>query len=139
VVVVPNSHRRAHQGGGANPFAISWVGVTASFPQYRGREDRIGTVEERINGCMERSMNGKPLPLDAPERKVFTTCIAFLSRGVPLGASHTATVLNGDDAYDLTAFVLSKPRPAIPQHSIATSRAGAAPCLHQHRCDRPPQ
>jgi hypothetical protein len=30
---------------------------------------------------------------------------------MPLGASHTATVLNDDDAYDVTAFVLSKPRP----------------------------
>ena len=187
-----------HQEGGAKPFAIPWVGVTATFPQYRGREDQVSTVEERINGCMERSMNGKPLPLDAPEMKAFTTYIAFLSRGVPvgaqiagaavlpsavpnrradpgagsvvyvakcavchgadglgkrvgrrgdaqgytfpplwgpdsfnngagmnrlltttrfirqnmpLGASHTATLLNDDEAYDVTAFVLSKPRP----------------------------
>jgi len=42
-----------HQEGGAKPFAIPWVGVTATFPQYRGREDRISTVEERINGCMD--------------------------------------------------------------------------------------
>ena len=39
-----------HQAGGAKPFAIPWVGVTATFPQYRGREDQISTVEERING-----------------------------------------------------------------------------------------
>ena len=187
-----------HQAGGAKPFAIPWVGVTATFPQYRGREDQVSTVEERINGCMERSMNGKPLALDAPEMKAFTTYIAFLSKGVPvgeqiegsavlqsvvpnrradpaagsvvygskcaachgadgmgqrtgkrgdaqgyvfpplwgpdsfnngagmnrmltttrfirqnmpLGASHTATVLNDDEAYDVTAFILSKPRP----------------------------
>jgi hypothetical protein len=75
-----------HQEGGAKAFAIPWVGVTATFPQYRGREDQISTVEERINGCMERSMNGKPLPLDAPEMKAFTTYIAFLSKGVPVGA-----------------------------------------------------
>ncbi len=30
-----------HQSGGAKPFAIPWVGVTATFPQYRGREDQI--------------------------------------------------------------------------------------------------
>ena len=30
---------------------------------------------------------------------------------MPLGASHTATVLNDDEAYDVTAFMLSKPRP----------------------------
>ena len=51
--------------------------MTATFPQYRGREDQISTVEERINGCMERSMNGKPLPLDAPGMKAFTTYAAI--------------------------------------------------------------
>ncbi len=30
---------------------------------------------------------------------------------MPLGASHTSTVLNDDEAYDVTAFMLSKPRP----------------------------
>ncbi len=79
-----------HQAGGAKPFAIPWVGVTATFPQYRGREDQISTVEERINGCMERSMNGKPLPHDAPEMKAFTTYIAFLSQGVPVARKSKA-------------------------------------------------
>lgn len=51
-----------HQAAGAKPFAIPWVGVTATFPQYRGREDQISTVEERINGCMAdpaRTATGK--------------------------------------------------------------------------------
>jgi thiosulfate dehydrogenase len=162
-------------------------------------------VEHHVNAPVEEVCKskwavfiGKPLPLDAPEMKAFTTYIAFLSRGVPvgaqiegaavlqsavpnrradadagsvvyaakcavchgadgmgkragqrgdaqgytfpplwgpdsfnngagmnrlltttrfirqnmpLGASHTATVLNDDEAYDVTAFVLSKPRP----------------------------
>lgn len=76
-----------HQAGATKPFAMPWTGVTASFPQYRGREDDISTVEERVNGCMQRSMNGKPLPLDSREMKAFTTYIAFLSQGIPVGAS----------------------------------------------------
>ena len=44
-----------------------------SFPQYRGRENAISTTEERINGCMQRSMNGKKLPLDGEEMKLMTT------------------------------------------------------------------
>lgn len=62
-------------------------GVTASLPQYRGREDDISTVEERVNGCMQLSMNGKPLLLDSREMKAFTTCIAFLFQGIPVGAT----------------------------------------------------
>ncbi|MBS1191220.1 MAG: cytochrome c family protein [Rhodocyclaceae bacterium] len=76
-----------HQDGAAKPYAMPWVGVSATFPQYRGREDEVSTVEERVNGCMERSMNGKPLPLDSREMKAFVAYIHFLSRGVPVGAS----------------------------------------------------
>ena len=76
-----------HEASATKPFAMPWVGVSATFPQYRGREDDISTVEERVNGCMERSMNGKALPLDSREMKAFTTYIAFLSKDVPVGAT----------------------------------------------------
>lgn len=76
-----------HQNDATKPYAMPWVGVTAVFPQYRGREDDLSTVEERVNGCMERSMNGKALPLDSREMKAFTTYIHFLSRGIPVGAT----------------------------------------------------
>lgn len=75
-----------HQASATKAFAMPWVGVHASFPQYRAREDEVSTVEERINGCMERSMAGKPLPLDSTEMKAFMTYIHFLSKDVPTGA-----------------------------------------------------
>lgn len=80
-----------HQGAAAKPFAMPWVGVTATFPQYRAREDDVSTVEERVNGCMQRSMNGKPLALDSREMKAFTAYIAFLSKGVPVGGTVAGT------------------------------------------------
>lgn len=76
-----------HQQAATKPFAMPWTGVAATFPQYRGREDDISTVEERVNGCMERSMSGKALPLDSREMKAFVTYISFLSRGIPVGAN----------------------------------------------------
>jgi thiosulfate dehydrogenase len=39
------------------------------------------------------------------------TTTRFIRQNMPLGASHTATVLNDAEAYDVTAFMLSKPRP----------------------------
>ena len=39
------------------------------------------------------------------------TTTRFLRQNMPIGASHTATVLNDDEAYDVTAFMLSNPRP----------------------------
>ena len=75
-----------HQDAGTKPFAMPWVGVSAAFPQYRARENSLQTVEERVNGCMERSMAGRPLPLDSAEMRAFTAYIHFLSRGIPVGA-----------------------------------------------------
>lgn len=74
-----------HEALGTKPFAMPWVGTHATFPQYRAREDEVSTIEERVNGCMERSMAGKPLPLNSREMKAFMAYMHFLSRDVPVG------------------------------------------------------
>jgi thiosulfate dehydrogenase len=75
-----------HLNAAAQPYAMPWTGVTAMFPMYRAREDAVSTIEERVNGCMERSMNGKALPLDSAEMKAFVAYMQWLSAGVPVGA-----------------------------------------------------
>ncbi|MGE5453072.1 MAG: c-type cytochrome [Acidobacteriota bacterium] len=75
-----------HEASATKKFAIPWVGAHATFPQYRGREDQISTLEERVNGCMERSMAGKALPLDSQEMKAFVTYMHFLSKGIAVGS-----------------------------------------------------
>jgi len=75
-----------HQNDATKPFAMPWTGVSAAFPQYRGREDDLSTVEDRVNGCMQRSMSGKALPFESREMKAYVTYIHFLSRGIPVGA-----------------------------------------------------
>ncbi|MGB0316196.1 MAG: c-type cytochrome [Flavobacteriaceae bacterium] len=64
-----------HLNGGTLSGSASWIGVTKRFPQFRGRENKIGTIEERINGCMERSMNGQKLPEKGP---LMTAIIAYM-------------------------------------------------------------
>lgn len=75
-----------HEASATKKFAIPWVGAHATFPQYRAREDEVSTLQERVNGCMERSMAGKALPLDSREMKAFITYMHFLSRDVPVGS-----------------------------------------------------
>ena len=60
-----------HLKGGTQAYAMPLVGVWGQFPQYRGREGDVVPLEVRINGCLERSMNGRALPFDAPEMKAF--------------------------------------------------------------------
>jgi thiosulfate dehydrogenase len=76
-----------HMDAGTKPFAAPMVGVHSDFPQYRPREDTIGTIEARINGCMQRSMNGYPLPTEGREMKGLLSYFHWLSQGVPSGAS----------------------------------------------------
>ncbi|MEH0155248.1 c-type cytochrome [Limibacter armeniacum] len=77
--------KNCHLGAGQKMYAAPYVGITGRFPQYRGRENTIGTLEERINGCMERSMNGKKLPLDGKEMKAMIAYMTWLSKEVPVG------------------------------------------------------
>jgi len=75
-----------HLQAGTQPYAMPLTGVWGQFPQYRGREGEIGTLEERVNGCMERSMNGHALPLDGREMKAYLAYMKWLSTGIPDGA-----------------------------------------------------
>ena len=72
-----------HLDAGTRPFAAPLIGVVQRFPQYRGRENKIGTLEERINGCMERSMNGSRLPGDSPAMRAMLSYLDWLSRYAP--------------------------------------------------------
>jgi thiosulfate dehydrogenase len=63
------------------------VGVFADFPQYRPREGQVRTIEDRVNGCMTRSLNGRELPPDGPEMQAIVAYLKFLSSGIPVGAA----------------------------------------------------
>ena len=56
------SCQSCHLAGGTQAFALPMVGVFAAFPTYMARENEVRTIEDRIDGCMERSMNGRALP-----------------------------------------------------------------------------
>jgi thiosulfate dehydrogenase len=74
-----------HLEGGMTKSGLPLAGVWGVFPQFIGRENEVRTLEDRINGCMERSMNGRALPPDGPEMKAMLSYIRFISAGVPTG------------------------------------------------------
>lgn len=83
--------QNCHLKAGTQPYAMPLTGVWGQFPQYRGREGEIGTLEDRINGCMERSMNGRVLPLGGREMKAFLAYSKWVSNGIPDGAKLTGS------------------------------------------------
>lgn len=77
------SCNNCHLGGGRKIGAGSFVGVFNRFPQFRGRENKMGSLEERINGCMERSMNGRIMEEDSREMQAIIAYMKWLSEDVP--------------------------------------------------------
>jgi len=72
-----------HLQKGAQAGSGSWVGVIERFPQFGGRGNKVGTIEDRINGCMERSMNGKVLPVDSNKMEAIVAYMNWLGEGLP--------------------------------------------------------
>jgi len=77
------SCNNCHLLGGTKAFSGPLIGIINRFPQYRGRENKMGTIKERINGCMERSMNGRVLPVEGREINALISYLKWLSRFSP--------------------------------------------------------
>jgi thiosulfate dehydrogenase len=77
-----------HLEAGTKEFGLPLIGVFGDFPQYRAREGRVATLEDRVNGCMVRSMNGRALSTESAEMRAIIAYIRFLSVGVPVSAAH---------------------------------------------------
>ena len=132
-----------HEASATKAFAMPWVGAHAAFPQYRGREDEVSTLEERVNGCMERSMAGKPLPLDSREMKAFVTYMHFLSKDVPVAAKVQGQGLPAFKAPDRKADTVAGGKVYIEKcaschgdkaRARATARQAAPPATPFRRC-----
>src|SRR5580704_16903270 len=76
-----------HLIAGTQRFGLPLAGIWGVIPLYIARENEVRTMEDRINGCMERSLNGKALPVDGPEMKAMLTYIKFISSAEPVGKS----------------------------------------------------
>lgn len=74
-----------HAGDGTQMYAMPLVGAYSRFPQYRARSGHVDLLEDRINDCFERSMNGKALDATGRDMRDMVTYIAFLSRGYAPG------------------------------------------------------
>jgi thiosulfate dehydrogenase len=89
---------------------MPWVGSYARFPQYRSRSGKVDLIEDRINDCLKRSMNGKPLNPAGTDMRDIVTYLAFLSTGIPVGAEMEGQgfprlqPLKGDISRGVTVF-----------------------------------
>ncbi|MEI8278670.1 MAG: c-type cytochrome [Bacteroidota bacterium] len=76
--------KNCHLDAGTRPYGFNFFSTHARYPQYRGRENRILTLAERINNCIERPHSGKPLPLDSKEMVAMLCYMKWLATNVPV-------------------------------------------------------
>ena len=74
-----------HLEAGTKKFGLPIFGLFGLFPRYSVRSGAEITIEERVNSCMSRSMNGRAMPSDAVQMLELVAYIRFLSTGVPPG------------------------------------------------------
>ena len=74
-----------HLQAGTKIFGLPLFGIYGDFPQYSARRGGEISIEDRVNSCMRRSMNGRALPPDAPQMGAIVAYIKFISSGMAPG------------------------------------------------------
>lgn len=108
-----------HLDAGTKKFGMPLFGIYGDFPAYSARIGGTISIEDRINSCMTRSMNGRAIPNDAPEMRAFVAYVEFLSTGVPAGQQ-----LPGLGAGKMKELA----RPADPERGRAIYEQKCAAC-----------
>jgi thiosulfate dehydrogenase len=81
-----------HLGAGAQPGMLSLLQAAERYPRFSGRDGGESDLVDRINGCLERSMNGRALSRESVEMIAMTSYIRSLGeRYAAMGASQRAT------------------------------------------------
>jgi len=79
-----NCHFAGGNTVGGKNGGISLAGVSAVYPKYDERFQKVMDLPARINNCFVRSMNGKPLPRDSKEMLALVTYFQWISKGLPI-------------------------------------------------------
>ncbi|MBQ57226.1 MAG: cytochrome C [Pseudomonadaceae bacterium] len=101
-----------HLNAGTVAEGSPFVGLSSKFPAYQARSGKVITLEERINGCFMRSMNGKALPVDSADMQAMVAYFDWMrmnikpddnieGRGVgKIDTSIQPDMANGKKVYD---------------------------------------
>lgn len=108
-----------HLDAGTRPYGLNYFSSHARYPQYRGRENKILSLADRVNNCIERPHHGKAMPLDSKEMLAITSYMKWLSEDVPVGQR-----VKGDDGLELQFLN----RPASPEKGAVVYATHCASC-----------
>lgn len=108
-----------HLDAGTRPFGFNFFSSYARYPQYRGRENEVLDIAQRVNNCIERPHSGTPLPLDSKEMVAMVCYIRWIGTGGKIGQH-----VKGDESLE----VEYPDRPADPKKGAEIFAANCASC-----------
>jgi thiosulfate dehydrogenase len=74
-----------HLDGGTRRFAMPLVGIAGLYPKFSARVAAQQDLADRVNDCMERSLNGRPLPRNSKQMQAMLAYLTFLGLEQPAG------------------------------------------------------
>ncbi len=85
--------QNCHLDGGTLPWANNFGKVYSTYPLFYARSNSIESINNRINDCFERSMNGLALDSNCREMKAIYAYIKWLGKDVAKGDTLGGTTI----------------------------------------------
>ncbi len=77
--------QNCHLNAGTKPWGNNYGGVFSTYPKFRERREAIENISQRINDCLERSLNGQALDSNSHEMQAMQAYMRWLGKEVPKG------------------------------------------------------
>lgn len=85
--------------GKKKALGSTFIGSAAAFPAFNPRDGGIVTLQDRINSCFMRSMNGIRLPANSEPMLAMVAYITWLSEGTPIHMNADRAVSKYNDSF----------------------------------------
>ena len=83
--------QNCHLDAGTIPFGNNFGKVYATYPQFKARNNKMVSIYDRINGCLQRSLDGKPMDSSTREMKAMYAYFKWVGQDVPGGNKRGGT------------------------------------------------
>ncbi len=77
--------QNCHLDGGTRAWGNNYGGVYSTYPKFRERRGAVETICQRVNDCMQRSLNGRALDSSGREMRAILAYLKWLGKGLVRG------------------------------------------------------
>ncbi|MCB0810258.1 MAG: c-type cytochrome, partial [Flavobacteriales bacterium] len=74
--------QNCHLDAGTKPWGNNFGAVWSTYPKERSRSGKVESIERRVNDCLERSLNGRPLDSTSREMRAIVAYMEWLGTGI---------------------------------------------------------